>query len=55
MIDIQVNPLVDSIVMVENLCVGLLGSGQCKRYQTVRCSFDYYSFVFRQSPFHVHH
>ncbi len=50
---IQINPRVDSIVMPENLRVGLMVAEQRKKCESVSCSFDYYSYTFGQSPFHV--
>ena len=50
---IQGNPHIDNIVMPENLRVGLIVAEQRKKCKTVGCAFDYYSFAFGQSPFHV--
>ena len=50
---IQGNPHVDDIVMPENLRIGLIVAEQRKKCKTVGCAFDYYSFAFGQSPFHV--
>ncbi len=51
--EIKVNPLVDSIVMPENLKVGLMIAEYRKMCEKTECSFEYYSFAFGQSPFHV--
>lgn len=50
---IQIEPHVDSIIMPENLRVGLMVSEHRKKCQSVGCDFDFYGFAFGQSPFHV--
>ncbi len=51
--DIGVNQLVDSIVMPENLRVGLMIAEYREMCKGMNCTYDYYSFAFGQSPFHV--
>lgn len=51
--EIQVEPYVDSIVMPENLKIGLLVSQARKKCAGSSCPFDYHGFAFGQSPFHV--
>jgi len=53
MTDILVEPHVDSIVMPENLKVGLMVKEQRERCSSVGCDFDYYGLAFGQSPFHL--
>jgi aspartate aminotransferase len=51
---IQIEPHVDSIIMPENLRVGLMISEQRKKCQKEKkCDAEYYGFAFGQSPFHV--
>lgn len=50
---IQIEPHVDSIILPENLRVGLMVSEQRKKCQSVGCDVDFYGFAFGQSPFHV--
>jgi aspartate aminotransferase len=51
--EIMSNPLVDSLVMPENLKVGLMVAEHRKMCEEMECDFDYYSFAFGQSPFPV--
>ncbi|MHA1170397.1 MAG: hypothetical protein ACTSRU_21425, partial [Candidatus Hodarchaeales archaeon] len=54
MTHIQVDPRVESIVMPENVKIGMMVSRyreKCKK--TKGCSFDYHAFAIGQSPFHV--
>ena len=53
MTDILVEPHVDSIVMPENLRVGLMVKEQRELCKNVGCDFDYYGLAFGQSPFHL--
>lgn len=50
---IQIEPHVDSIIMPENLRVGLMVAEQRKKCRSGGCDFDFYGFAFGQSPFHV--
>jgi len=51
---IQIEPHVDSIIMPENLRVGLMVAEQRKKCQNEKkCDAEYYGFAFGQSPFHV--
>jgi aspartate aminotransferase len=51
--EILSNPLVDSLVMPENLKVGLMVAEHRMMCLEMDCDFDYYSFAFGQSPFPV--
>ena len=51
--EIKINSQVDSVVMPENLKVGLMVAEHRKMCLEMGCDFDYYSFAFGQSPFHV--
>jgi len=51
--EILSNPLVDSLVMPENLKVGLMISEHRTMCENKDCDYDYYSFAFGQSPFPV--
>lgn len=51
--DIDIDPKVDTIIMPENLRVGLMVAEQHKKCEMGSCSFDYAGFAFGQSPFHV--
>ena len=51
--EILIEPHVDTIVMPDNLKVGLMVSQHRKKCQASACNFDYYGFAFGQSPFHV--
>ena len=53
MTDILVESHVDSIVMPENLKIGLMVKEQRERCSSVGCDFDYYGLAFGQSPFHL--
>ncbi len=53
MFSIKTNPQVDSIVMPENLRVGLLVNEYREKCKKCGCTFDYAGFAFGQSPFHV--
>ena len=50
---IQVDPRVESIVMPENVKIGMMVAKYRKKCQTQGCSFDYHAFAIGQSPFHV--
>jgi len=51
--DIKINPNVESIVMPENLRVGLMVARARERCRRMGCTSDYAGFAFGQSPFHV--
>jgi len=51
--EIRINPLVDALVMPENLRVGLMVAEHRMMCEQMGCDFDYFSFAFGQSPFHV--
>jgi aspartate aminotransferase len=51
--EILVEPHVDSILMPENLRIGLMVAEQRKKCQRIKCTSEYYGFAFGQSPFHV--
>lgn len=53
MFSIKINPHVDTIVMPENLRVGLLVNEYREKCKKGGCPFDYAGFAFGQSPFHV--
>ncbi len=53
MFSIKTNSYVDTIVMPENLRVGLLVNEYREKCKKGGCSFDYAGFAFVQSPFHV--
>ncbi|PWI48489.1 aminotransferase class I/II [Candidatus Heimdallarchaeota archaeon B3_Heim] len=50
---IQVDPNVESIVMPENVKIGLMVTEHRKNCSKLSCSFDYHAFAIGQSPFHV--
>jgi len=51
---ILIEPHVDSIIMPENLRVGLMVAEHRKKcHKEKRCNAEYYGFGFGQSPFHV--
>jgi len=50
---IQMNPGVKSIVMPENLKVGLMVAEQRKKCSLIGCTDEYYGLAFGQSPFPV--
>ena len=51
---IRIEPHVDSIIMPENLRVGLMVAEQRKKcHKEKKCDAEYYGFGFGQSPFHV--
>ena len=50
---IQVDPLVESIVMPENVKIGLMVTEHRKKCSKLKCSFDYHAFAIGQSPFHI--
>ncbi len=53
-VNISISPNVESIVMPENLRVGLMVAEQRKKCQGKGCTLDEYAgFAFGQSPFHV--
>ncbi len=51
--DILVEPYIDSIMMPENLKIGLEVSEQREKCKKTNCSDEFYSLAFGQSPFHV--
>jgi aspartate aminotransferase len=51
--EIQIEPHVDSILMPENLKIGLMVAEQRKKCQKIKCTSEYYGLAFGQSPFHV--
>jgi aspartate aminotransferase len=53
MFSIKTNSHVDTIVMPENLRVGLLVNEYREKCKKGGCTFDYAGFAFGQSPFHV--
>jgi aspartate aminotransferase len=50
---INVNTNVNSVVMPENLKIGLMIAEHRKKCNQMGCPFDYFAFAFGQSPFHV--
>ena len=50
-IDVKSN--VDSVVMLENVRIGLMEAKHRKKCNSINCNFDYHAYVFGQSPFHV--
>ncbi len=50
---IQVDPQIESIVMPENVKIGLMVAEHRKKCSSLQCSFDYHAFAIGQSPFHV--
>ncbi|MHA2095160.1 MAG: pyridoxal phosphate-dependent aminotransferase, partial [Candidatus Hodarchaeales archaeon] len=52
-IHIQVDPHVESIVMPENVSIGLMVTEHRKKCSKLSCSFDYHAFAIGQSPFHI--
>ncbi|MFV2016209.1 MAG: pyridoxal phosphate-dependent aminotransferase, partial [Candidatus Heimdallarchaeota archaeon] len=50
---INVKHNVDSVIMPENVKIGLMIAEHRKMCNSINCPFDYYAYAFGQSPFHV--
>ncbi len=51
--ELKINHNIETIVMPENLRVGLMVAKHRKMCEEMDCDFDYAGFAFGQSPFHV--
>lgn len=51
--EIFIEKNIESLVVPENLRVAMMVAEQHKKCQSMGWDFDYYGFVFDQSPFHL--